>query len=85
MMFKIVYILIRVLKLELSDLFSVCQPELHMKFDTLAADIARNPGIGMQNVRYMGDGTAFFDGNAAINDNTFANTEWGRDVYVYIR
>lgn len=39
----------------------------------------------MKNVRYLGDGTAHFDGTAAINDNIFSNAEWGKNVYVNIK
>ena len=42
-------------------------------------------GLHVENVTYNGDGTAYFDGHAAINDNIFSNSEWGKDVYVYIR
>ena len=63
----------------------VCKPELELLFDTPKADKARNVGLQMSNVQYRGDGTAYFDGNAAINSNIFANSEWGTDVYVYIR
>lgn len=62
-----------------------CKPELHLMFDTLEADLARNTGLHVVNVKYLGDGTAYFDGTAAINDNIFSNAEWGKDVYVYIR
>lgn len=62
-----------------------CKPELHLTFDTLQEDLDRNIGLHVENVTYLGDGTAYFDGNAAINDNIFSNSEWGQDVYVYIR
>ncbi|XP_052280866.1 SCO-spondin-like [Dreissena polymorpha] len=62
-----------------------CVPDLHLNFDSLKADLDRNIGLHVQNVTYLGDGTAYFDGSAAINDNIFANSEWGKDVYIYIR
>ena len=64
---------------------AVCEPDLHLQFNSLREDIARNTGLHVENVTYLGDGTAYFDGNAAINDNIFANSEWGSEVYVYIR
>lgn len=62
-----------------------CLPELHLTFNSLAQDLKRNDGIQVVNVKYLGDGTAYFDGTAVINSNIFANAEWGRTVYVYIR
>ncbi|XP_053398910.1 SCO-spondin-like isoform X2 [Mercenaria mercenaria] len=62
-----------------------CVPELHLAFETLEQDLARNVGLHVENVTYLGDGTAYFDGNAAINDNIFSNIEWGQNVFVYIR
>ena len=62
-----------------------CLPELHLNFNTLKEDRERNVGIHIENVNYLGDGTALFDGTGSINSNIFSNAEWGRNVYVYIR
>ncbi|XP_052793992.1 SCO-spondin-like [Mya arenaria] len=64
---------------------TVCEPDLLLTFDTLRKDIKRNVGLRVENVTYLGDGTAHFDGTAAINDNIFSNAEWGTDVYMYIK
>ena len=76
------------LNLYMSTHFSAeqdCLPELHLNFNSLAQDLQRNDGIHVENVQYLGDGTAYFDGTAVINSNIFSNSEWGRNVYVYIR
>ncbi|KAL4230559.1 Thrombospondin type 1 repeat-containing protein [Mactra antiquata] len=62
-----------------------CKPSLNIKFNSYSEDVANNAGLFMKNVRYMGDGTAYFDGTAAINDNIFSNAEWGQDVFVNIK
>lgn len=62
-----------------------CLPDLHLTFNSLQSDLQRNDGIHVENVKYLGDGTAYFDGTAVINSNIFSNAEWGRNVYVYIR
>ena len=62
-----------------------CLPELHLNFNSLTEDTKRNVGIHIENVKYLSDGTAYFDGTASINSNIFSNAEWGRNVYVHIR
>ena len=73
--------------MNLADLFSAekCLPELHLNFKDLHSDLQRNDGIHIENVKYQGDGTAYFDGKAVANMNTFSNADWGPEVSMFVR
>ncbi|KAK3607652.1 hypothetical protein CHS0354_010707 [Potamilus streckersoni] len=63
----------------------VCKPDLYLPFNSLFEDLSLNKGIQIEGVKYIGDGTAHFNGQSFVLSNIFANAEWGGDVHIYVR
>ncbi|KAL3880318.1 hypothetical protein ACJMK2_032566 [Sinanodonta woodiana] len=63
----------------------VCKPDLYLPFNSMLEDLSLNKGIQIEGVKYLGDGTAHFNGQSFVLSNIFANAEWGGDVHIYVR